>query len=183
MTMTTTTIMTADELFHIPDDALNRELVAGELVIMSPDNNDHGEIVAAIIELLRAYVRVNNLGRVSTNVGFKLYQNPDTVLAPDVAFVSTDRAPIEPSRRGFIALCPDLAVEVLSPSNTASEINRKLRLYLDTGARQVWIVDPEARTVTIHTPDRIARTLLEGEIVDSGDVVPGFTISVTEAFA
>lgn len=104
-----------------------------------------------------------------------------TIRAPDAAFVATDRVPVD--RTGFARLAPDLAVEVVSPSNTMREINDKICDYLDAGTRMVWIIEPRRRTVTVYRSHDDIRILGEGDEVDGGDVLPGFSLRVRDLFA
>lgn len=185
MTITTlpTSLMTADELLRMPDDGYRRELIAGVLYTMSPDDIDHGFLGDNVHFALSAFARARKIGRVFENVGFILQDHPVTVLAPDVAFITRGNIPPRDQRTGFVRGRPGLAVEVLSPSNGASEISRKTRIYLTFGVRLVWIVDPESRTVAVHSPDRTSVTLIEGDILSGGDVLPGFSMPVTDVFA
>ncbi len=122
-------------------------------------------------------------GLVGPEIGFVLAVAPDTLLAPDVSYTREDWLPPESARGRFLRLAPDLAVEVLSPTDTAAEIAEKVSLYLEAGTRLVWVVDPRRRTVAVHTPDRVARTLVVGDTLDGGDVLPGFVLPLAELFA
>ncbi len=103
---------------------------------------------------------------------------------PDVAFVSRERLPERAYEEpGFWHLAPDLAVEVISPSNTAAEIHEKVREYLDAGTSLVWVVDPRTRTVAVHRSPGETTVLREGDDVDGGDVLPAFSAAVSELFA
>jgi Uma2 family endonuclease len=179
--MATTVRLTADDLATLPDDGWRYELIRGELERMAPDNLDHGQYGDNVQFPLSRFVRERNLGRVMGNVGFTLESDPDTVLGPDVSFVRGDRLPSR-GGRAFPTMAPDLAVEVLSPSNTASEIARKLAIYRAAGVDLVWVLDPESRSVSIYTPTGAA-LLTEGDTLDGGDVLPGFAIPVADLFA
>jgi len=178
--MATTVRLAADDLAALPDDGWRYELIRGELQRMAPDDIDHGQYGDNIQVPLSVYVRQHRLGRVMGNVGYTLESNPDTVLGPDVSFVRADRMPSR-GGRPFPHLPPDLAVEVLSPSNGAGEIVRKVAIYLAAGVRLVWVIDPEARTVDVYTPAGV-RVVGEGDTLDAGDVVPGFAIPVADLF-
>ena len=178
---TTTTRLTAADLATLPDDGWRYELIRGELERMPPDNFDHGRYDDNIRFPLSRFVRERNLGRVMGNVGFTLEIAPDTVLGPDVSFVRADRLP-DRGGRAFPTMAPDLAVEVLSPSNMAGEIARKLAIYLAAGVGLVWVVDPASRSVAVYTPTSSA-VLGEGDTLDGGDVLPGFAIPVADIFA
>ncbi len=182
MATTTTARLTADDLAALPDDGWRYDLVRGELERMPPDNFDHGQFDDNIRFPLSRFVRERNLGRVMGNVGFTLEIAPDTVLGPDVSFVRADRLPGR-GGRAFPTLAPDLAVEVLSPSNTASEIARTLAIYyLAAGVGLVRVIDPASRSVADNTPTGAA-VLAEGDLLDGGDVLPGFAIPVADLFA
>lgn len=116
----------------------------------------------------------------TNDTGFISERGPDTVRGPDISFWSKERLPEVPE--GYIEIAPDLTVEVVSPSDHFSRINRKLREYLDKGVRLIWVVDPEDRTVTIYRPGTEAVILTESQALDGGDVLPGFTCLVRELF-
>jgi Uma2 family endonuclease len=172
-----------EDLLRMPDDGWRYELIAGELHRMPPDAMGHGRWGENLAYPLSGHVRRHRLGRVYTNVGFTLVADPATVLGPDISFVRTDREPPIDEQSGFVAMAPDLAVEIPAPSNGAGEIVRTVRISLAAGVRLVWIVDPLSRTVAVHHPDRTARMPVEGEVLDGEDVVPGFALPVAEVFA
>ena len=129
------------------------------------------------------HLRANDLGVVLTaETGFRLASNPDTVLAPDISFVGKERIPDEGVPKGFWPGAPDLAVEVLSPSQKTSEIDEKVREYLRAGTRAVVIVNPNGRGVTVHRPRGQSQTLAEQDTLELPDVVPGFRIKVAKIF-
>lgn len=175
--------LTPEDLLHMPDDGWQYELIEGELQRMAPDNMGHGHVSDNVAYPLSGHARQHRLGRVYTNIGYTLAIDPPTVLGPDISFVRADRVPPIDAQSGFVAMAPDLAVEIVSPSNSAGEIARKVRIYLAAGVRLVWIVDPVSRTVAVHHPDRTGRILIEGETLDGEDVVPGFALPVAEVFA
>src|SRR3954467_9017156 len=150
--MTTTTIVTADELLALPTGMGKRyELVAGELRVMSPAGWVHGEIVANIAELVGAIIRQQKLGRrFGAETGFLLRRDPDTVRAPDFAFIGNEHLPKVSPSEAYWPGAPDLAVEVLSPSDTSGEVAEKVEEWLAAGCAAVWVVDPKLKTVTIY---------------------------------
>ena len=177
-------LMTADELFRWPDDGYRYELVKGELRTMTPAGFDHGAIVMNLAGPLSAHVRLNGLGVVcGAETGFRLASDPDTVRAPDIAFVRRDRIPASGRPVGFWPGAPDVAVEVLSPSDTVFAVDEKVAAWLAAGAAAVWVVNPQRRTVTIHRAAGAPRTLSERDTLDGEDIVPGFRLSVTHVFA
>ena len=177
---TTTHLMTAAELAKLNDWHHRYELIKGELLTMSPPGDQHGAVTADLTILLGNYVKANNLGVLRAgDTGFKLESNPDTVLAPDVAFIARDRAgaPLP----GFRPSPPDLAVEVNSPGDTKPEIDRKTALWLELGAKSVWNVNPKKRTVEVSRADGTKKLFHEtDELVD--DTVPGFHVKVSAIF-
>ena len=174
-------LVTADELERFPDDDYRYELVEGRVIRMSPVGFEHGRIVPRLTALLHRHVEEHHLGAIVNEVGFKLASNPDTVRAPDIAFLRLDRIP-RPAPRGFIKGAPDLAVEVLSPDDRPSEVRAKTTDYLASGVPLVLVLDPVGRTVTacrLKEPPQISRG---DDVVDIGDVVPGFVCTIPEIF-
>lgn len=174
-------LVTADELERLPGDNWRYELVRGRLVRMSPVAPQHGRVTVTLASLLWQHVRTHGLGEVWTEVGFRLFSDPDTVLAPDVAFVRTDRLPSRDGR-GFYRGAPDVAIEVLSPDDRPLEIRSKLGDYLTAGTPMVVIVDPEARVVTVHRSGVDAAVLEEAGALDLDPVISGFSVSVAVLF-
>ncbi len=179
---TTESITTAEQLLHTP--GLGRcELVRGELIMMSPAGFDHGRVVVAATAPLIAYLKHNPIGvLVGAETGFHIEQDPDTVRAPDVAFVRADRVPAG-ATKGFFRGAPDLAVEVLSPDDRAGEVLDKVQEWLDAGCRAVWVVDPRTRTVTVYRSRNQIVVLKESDSLTGDDVLPGFSVPIAEIFA
>jgi len=179
----TTMLLTADDLLAMPEDGNRYELIRGELVSTPMSSYESSDIAAGIVTVLRTYAHTHRLGRVTGADGaFILARDPYTVRIPDVSFVRIDRLPPPAQRRQFLELAPDLAVEVVSPSDSANAVQEKVREYLDYGVQLIWVVHPAQRTVTVYTADRNARVLYEDEALDGGDVLPGFTLTVAEIF-
>ena len=175
--------MTVEDLYVMPDDGLKYELQAGMLVSEPLPGGRHGWVTAVVAELLRAHVRKHRLGVVfAGDSGFILAREPDTVRGPDVAFVSKERFEKSSDRVRAFAGAPDLAVEILSPSNTPAIIHAKVADYLAAGTRRVWVVDPEAQIVTVYAFLLWPQRLGEDEMLDGDDVVPGFSVRVGEIF-
>ena len=171
--------MTVEEFMRIDDDSHRHALIKGELLTMPLPKYLHARIVANLIMILGAYVKANRLGVLYAETGYHLERNPDTVLGPDMSFVSNER--VEAGDDGYYQGPPDLAIEVLSPSNRKGYIERKLGIYLERGTRSVWLVDPRRRTVEVVTSPNDRRMLHEtDELVD--DTVPGFRVKVSEIF-
>jgi Uma2 family endonuclease len=180
--MATTKLFTAEDLAAMGADA-PYELDMGELVEVSPSFGDASAIAANIIAPLNFYVKRRKLGIVfSSDGGFFLTRNPDTVRSPDAAFVRKERIPPGYRLRSFIPVAPDLAVEVLSSSNTHREIERKIALYLAAGTTLVWVAHPLRQTVEVVRPGVERRLLRSGDVLDGEDVLPGFRLPVAEIF-
>ena len=178
-----TKLMTADELWHLPDDGMRHELVRGELRTMPPTGLDHADRENVIGSSLGSHVRSHRLGRVYTgDPGFRLTTNPDTVRAPDVAFIRRDRLPNGRSPLGYFAGAPDLAVEVISPNDLYQEVADKVAEWLEHGTRLVFVVNPRRQTVTVHRPDQTTRELGIDDVLDGEDVVPGWSMAVRDLF-
>ncbi len=175
-------ITTAEELFQASD--LGRcELLRGELVMMSPAGSEHGMIAAAIVALLREFVKPRGLGIVlGAETGFKIASDPDTVRAPDAAFIRAERI-ADGLPKGFFPGAPDLAVEVLSPGDRAGEVFEKVQNWLHAGSSAVWVVDPKTQTVTVYDSARKAVILQSTESLEGGDLLPGFSTPVAELYA
>ena len=160
------------------------ELVAGEIVEMPLPNGEHGEVLAILTIKIGNHVLENDLGRIATgDTGFILERNPggrDTVRGMDLAFVSRSKSPA-PLPNSFVEFAPDLAVEVISPSNEAADIRLKIWQLLDAGTTLIWIVYPELQIVDAHTRDSVA-TLNAADTLSGGEVLPGFEIPVHEIF-
>lgn len=181
---TQTRPMTATELLHLPDDGNRHELVRGELRQMPPAGNIHGRIVVRITWRLAQYVEENELGVVyAAETGFKLASNPDTVRAPDTAFVSREQVEAAGHVEGYWPGAPDLAVEVISPGDTHSEVTEKALDWLDSGCRAVWVVDPRRRTITVYRSRDDIRILTAEDRLEDHEVVKGFTVAVADIFA
>ena len=168
-------LMTAEELLHtsIPDKRV--ELVRGVLVAREPAGYRHGRVSMNLAFLLSKHVEGTEAGQVvSSDTGFKLASDPDTVRAPDVAFIGRERLP-DPQSRGFPAHRPDLVVEVLSPDNRPGETLAKVGDWLEGGARLVWVIDPERHVARVYRGDGTETHVAETGTLDGEDVLPGFS--------
>jgi Uma2 family endonuclease len=174
-------LITADELARYPDDDFRYELVDGRIVRMSPVGFPHARTVTRLLVRLGRHVEMHALGVVVTELGFKLGSNPDTVRAPDVAFITCGRIP--PAPRGFWNGSPDLAIEVLSPEDRPTEIQSKIDEYLACGVRSVVIVDPDRELATVFRPRAQPVVVRAEETLDLGDVIDGFSCPLRELFS
>lgn len=176
--------ITAEELLHMPDDGFRYELVRGELRKMTPAGNKHGYLALRIASRLERHVEQNGLGKTyAAETGFKLSSDPDTVRAPDAAFVSQARLEEVGEIEGFWPGAPDLVVEVISPSDTHTEVVEEALAWLEAGCRMVLAVDPSRRTVTVYRALDDIRILTANETLDGADVVPDWSLPVAELFA
>lgn len=177
----TTDLVTADELERFPRDDRRYELVEGRVIPMSPVGYQHGKVVLQLGFLLSRYLKSQPVGVVMTEVGFKLEFGPDTVRAPDIAFIRAHRIPA--NTRGFFTGPPDLAIEVLSPDDRPSDVRAKVDQYLARGVALVVVVDPDQKTVTTWRPSTPPVPLrAEEDRLDLGDVIQGFSCSLREIF-
>jgi Uma2 family endonuclease len=183
MAVTQESPMTADELLTRPDDGLRHELIKGQLISMAPAGSQHGIVALRIAAALHAYVENHNLGATfAAETGFKIGSNPDTVRAPDAAFVSKERYEEVGPTAKFWPGAPDLAVEVVSPGDSYSEVQDKVFDWLEAGARMVVVADPRKRVATVYRSLSEIRVLTEQDALDGGDVVPGWSVSVKAIF-
>lgn len=180
---TTEKHVTAEELCQMPEpsDGSRYELLEGELVQMTAAGARHGVTALAVGSHLRSFAKMNRLGCVASNdTGVVTERDPDTVLAPDVAYWSREQLPEAPE--GLAEKVPDLAVEVVSPSDSQSYVHRKVLHYLDHGVRLVWVVDPKTRTATVYRSRRDVCILGDQDEIAGGDVLPGFSCRVDKFF-
>ena len=177
-------LMTADELLELPQDHVRHELVKGELRTMPPAGHTHGSIAMKLGAYLTIYVLENKLGETfAAETGFIVSTNPDTVLAPDVAFVSNERLGLIEREEGYFPGVPDLVTEVISPNDRYSEVEEKVRLWLQYGTRMVIVTDPRTQTVKVYHSSHDVRVLTKEDTLEGDDVVPGWTLSLSELFA
>ena len=186
---TTTKLITADELLVMPHhdeggNTLVLELIRGELKITSPTGGTHGISCAQLVMEITKFVKSKNLGMVfAPETGCIVGRDPDSVLGVDVAYVSHERMKAVENIDKFLPFAPDLAIEVLSPTNTAQEMDEKVALYFASGARAVWVFNPKRRTVAAYKSPFDVRILSEHDTLDGGDVLPGFSLELSKVFA
>lgn len=178
-----TQLMTADELAQLPDDGMRYELVRGVLRTMPPPKVPHGRLARKIGRSLDRHVEAAALGEVYMNeVGYLLTTRPDTVRAPDVAFLSVARLVEMGDVTDYFPGSPDLVVEVISPNDRLTQIAETAVEWLEHGARLVFVVNPRRRTVAVHRPGQPIRVLGVDDTLDGEDVVPGWSMAVRDLF-
>jgi Uma2 family endonuclease len=176
--------VTANELLYMPDDGYRYELVRGELRQLTPAGNVHGRVAMNFAWRLAQYVQENGLGAAyAAETGFRLATDPDTVRAPDVAFVSHVRVEAVGEVEGFWPGAPDLAVEVISPDDAYADVEEKVFDWLDAGTRMVVVVNPRQHSATVYKSQTDITALTEADVLDGDDIVPGFELTVREIFA
>lgn len=180
---TVTEPITADDLMRLPDNGDRLELVRGEVVRMPPPGAFHGTFGSNLLEMLAPFVRSRRLGICNSEAGFLLSRDPDTVRSPDAAFISRARVEsIGGIPAGYWPWAPDLAVEILSPTDVISDAEAKAQEYLDAGSSLVWLVNPRRRQVKAFRPQQPSVILNENDELDGGEILPGFRRLVSEIF-
>lgn len=176
-------LMTAEELLLLPDDDMEHELIRGEHRTMPPPGFRHEAIVAKAIVQLMPFVKAHKLGMVVAGPGFRLERGPDTVRAPDFAFISNERLPPEGALPpGYLDHAPDLLAEVVSPSDGAGDLQEKIAQWLTAGARMVLALYPATRSIAVHRPGRDIRLLGPDDEFDGEDVLPHFACPARDFF-
>ena len=180
-------LLTADEFWELPEPAHGgrMELVAGRVVTEMPVGRLHAKLAAEIARLIGNFVRPRRLGEVHVELGHRTEREPDSVRAPDVSFISSDRLP-GVTDDGFVEESPTLAIEVISKNDRERDIADKIAEYLDAGAERVWIVRPRNKTVTVHRPGGDAHTYTVRDTLTSEDAAftaEGFSLALEDLFA
>ena len=179
-----TELVTADQLWRMPDDGKRRELVRGELRVMTPAGADHGRVAMTVGMLLAGHVRQHGIGvAFAAETGFVLAHDPDTVRAPDAAFVSASRAGAVGRTTRFWPGAPDFAAEVVSPDDRFSEVEEKALMWLHAGAIAVLVLDPARHTATAYRGAGEVRVHTESDTIDLTGAVPGWRVAGAELFA
>ena len=184
--MTTATIpklMTAEEFAMMPVDDMRHELVNGEVIELSgPPMPPHGRAQAKTASALIRFAARDVHGEVFIGTGFLISRNPDTVRAPDAALVLADRLPDGDLPSAYFPFAPDIAVEVVSPSDTILETHERALMWLDAGSALVWMLFPESRSATVYRPNGDITALGEDDVLDAAPVLDEFSVRVSELF-
>lgn len=178
--MSAPALLTAEELLRLNLPNKRTELVRGVLVVREPAGYRHGNVAMRLGAAIQQHVEANGLGCVfAAETGFTIARHPDTVRAPDVAFIRRERLPHpHPPPRGFAELAPDLAVEVVSPDDRPAEVLEKVVDWLTAGTRLVWVVDPIRHTTRVYRADGSEALVGEKGILEGEDVLPGFSLEL-----
>ena len=181
--MAATRPTTREDLERMGSAGERMELIDDELREKAGVSQRHGEIEAQIFSPLSVHILSNKLGRIyPSDTQFTVSRNPDKILIPDLAFVRADRLPPEGERWRIAGHAPDLAVEVISPNDSYDEVVEKVELYQQAGVPLVWLVHPRRKSVVVYPLGQPPRTLFETDILDGGEVLPGFALPVAEIF-
>ncbi len=175
--------LTAEEFASLPLEGLRSELIEGEIHTMPPTFEDHGEFTMRLSIILGRYIMDQRLGKLyAAETGFLLARNPDTVRAPDIAFIRQGRLPSTRSAPRWVPVIPDLVVEVASSRDRPVEVRQKAAMWLDVGVRMVWVVLPGERAVEVYRAGEAVMQLVESATLDGADIVPGFSTPVAAIF-
>ena len=181
--MITTELVTADQLLQMPGDGYRYELIGGALRKMTPADWQHGDVGGVLYALMASHILHAKLGKTFlAETGFLLARDPDTVRAPDIAFIHKDHLPAEMPKDAYWPGSPDLAVEVVSPSDTFRDVDEKAKAWLAAGAMMVWVVNPAWHTVIVYRSATNIQTLTENDELTGEDVLPGFRCRIGEIF-
>ena len=176
-------LLTADDLLRLDAQGVRGELIRGALIETMPAGREHGQIVVNLSAELRNFIKPRKLGILTaSDSGVWLERDPDTVREPDIAYFSAEKSPLNERVTGFSEVVPDLAVEVVSPSDSRAAVNDKALMWLRYGARLVWVVHPDARVVDVHREGHPVAALGENDALDGLDVLPGFSCPAREIF-
>jgi Uma2 family endonuclease len=181
--MSATRLATVADVEAMADEPGRVALIEGELFRMVPEGGRHGRLAVRFTVAIDAYVEAQRLGVLyGADTGSVLQRSPDTLLAPDLAFIQDGRAPEGEEEIGYPDVVPDFVVEILSPSNTSSMMAKKLKAYLATGVRLIWAIDPVHSTVVVHQGGGSPRVVGHDDVLDGGDVLPGLRLPIADIF-
>jgi len=181
-TLTQPGTYTVRDLERLSDQGHHYELVQGELYKVSPSGGPHGPATSRVVFHVTGHIYANALGETfPAETGFIIGRNPDSVLAPDFAYVAYERLP-DPLPDGFVPVVPDLVLETRSPGDTKREVAEKVERWLAAGVALVWEINPKTRVLTTHRAGRPPHELGLADTLDGEDVLPGFTLLMADAF-
>jgi Uma2 family endonuclease len=173
-------LQTAEDLLRFREPGKTAELVRGMLVVREPPSTGHGGRAARLTVRVGAFVERAGLGEVfAQDTGFKIERDPDTVRAPDLAFVARDHVAQIPEQ-GYAELAPDLVVEILSPADRPGEVLEKVGQWLSAGVRLVWVLDPARRHTRVYRADGSVSIVGPDEELNGEEVLPGFRCPIRE---
>ncbi|MBI4582899.1 MAG: Uma2 family endonuclease [Planctomycetes bacterium] len=174
--------VTVDEFWKL---SRNRrcELIRGEIIDMTPVGGEHGSIQINLAIHVGGHIKSQDLGAVSGGeTGYKLESDPDTIRAPDLGFVVKARLPEGGVPKKFWPFQPDLAIEIVSPSDSYEDVELKVREWMQAGTREVWVVNPRLKEIKIHRPNQPAKVFRSGEILQSHELLPGLSLKIGDVF-
>jgi Uma2 family endonuclease len=174
--------LTLEEFAQLPDDGVRHEISEGELITMPPPKSLHTLIALVILEALQAYLKQRGGARAFPEAGYVLSRDPLSIRQPDVSVLSTERIQ-STAPDDYFEGAPELAVEVVSPSDSAEDLDVKVEQYLQSGAKQVWILYPKTKRIHVFQPDSQVRVLDGMQTLEGGDLLPGFSMKVVEVFS
>lgn len=175
-------LMTADELLRVNIPDKSTELVRGRLVVREPPGTYHGRVQSNLNLLVAGFVRARRLGAVfGQDTGFRIASDPDTVRAPDLAFVTRERESLIPPR-GYAAMAPDLVAEILSPDDKPAEVLAKVAEWLAAGVEVAWVIDAERRVAQVYRAGGSVAAIGAGGRLDGEDLLPGFSCALEDLF-
>jgi Uma2 family endonuclease len=179
-------LLTAADLAAMPDElpsgSVRYELWEGELRVMPLPVYEHGRASASLIGALMALGQWRGHGEATGEIGILLGRDPDTVVGPDAAFLTSEQLPPRRSPEGFLETMPALMAEVRSKNNTWKSIDEKVQRYLALGCRLVWVLDPKRRRVLVHRPGQEPQVLAQEDVLTADGVIPDFEIPVSRLF-
>jgi Uma2 family endonuclease len=180
--MVTATLMTVEEFAALPEDGQMHELVEGKLQSMPPPHSLHTRILHAILLPLAQFVRTKGLGQAFAEAGYLLSDDPATIRQPDISFQTASRLAAQP-RGGYFRGAPDLAFEIVSPSDKAGDLDLKVRQYLAAGAQAVVVIYPVTRSIWVHRPEGSPHLLSVVQTLEFPELLPGWSMAASEVFA
>ena len=176
-------LLTAEDLLRLHGQGVKGELIDGVLKEKVSAGAEHSFIGIRLGGEFDRHARRHRLGRVGgTDGGVLIRRNPDNVREPDVFFVSAERLPLDVRVQGYLEVVPELVVEIVSPSDSETDLREKIVMWLDFGVSMALEVRPADRAVAVHCPGVPSKTLTGDDVLDGGDVLPGFSLPLSDIF-